>query len=494
VKKKKPMKKIKYLLIIPLIFMQSACNDWLELLPPEGLTREFYWQTKEEVEAVVMGAYSSFRNMDGHLFRLGELRADMISDGGNMGTNDRRIMNGNIHPNNSVTNWSSFYTVINYCNEIIEYAPVVKERDDTFTDYQLNGFLAEAYFLRALAYFYLVRIYKDVPLVLQSTSSDAADVYPLKTDGDEILDYITADLKKNRGFAPVEGYRTIPENKGRATRAAFDALLADIALWQFDYEAVITHVNRIISADNHLLLMSSRWFELFHPGNTAESIFELQFNDNLAQQNSLFDMTNRNANNYDPSQIAIQMFGKRHARELYRGEDASIKRYGDDEFIIWKYVGMAGDGMSVRPGFLEKSANFIIYRYADVLFMKAEALSQLGRFQEALAIINMIRNRADVSPLSLPDSETAYEDAILNERAHEFAYEGKRWFDLLRMGRRNNYARKNVLINILVSNVPSTQKRILSMKLNNPMGWYLPVFEKEIERNKNLVQNPYYSY
>jgi starch-binding outer membrane protein, SusD/RagB family len=487
------MKKIKYILILPLIFLQTACNDWLELLPPEGLTREFYWQNKEEVEAVVMGAYSTFRNMDGQLFRLGELRADLITDGGSMGANDRRIMNGNIHPDNSTTNWNRFYTVINYCNEVIEYSPAVKERDDTFTDFQFDGFLAEAHFLRALCYFYLVRVYKDVPLVLQSTNSDAAEVYLPKTDGDKILDHITADLKKYRGVAPDEGYRTIVENKGRATRAAYDALLADIALWQFDYESVIGHVNSIINADKHLLLMSSRWFELFSHGNTAESIFELQFNDNLDQRNNMFNMTHRFANNYDPSQIAIQMFAKRYAREIIRGEDTSIKRYGEDEFIIWKYVGMAGDGMSTRPAFLQNSANFIIYRYADVLLMKAEALSQLGRFQEALVIINMIRARADVPPLSLPDSESAYEDAILKERAHEFAYEGKRWFDLLRMGRRNNYARKNVLINILVSNVPSTQKRILSMKLNNPMGWYLPIFEGEIERNKSLVQNPYYS-
>jgi hypothetical protein len=82
----------------------------------------------------------------------------------------------------------------------------------------------------------------------------------------------------------------------------------------------------------------------------------------------------------------------------------------------------------------------------------------------------------------------------LQERALELSYEGKRWFDLLRMGRRNNYARKDKLIEIIVSNVPSTQKRILATKLTNPQGWYLPIYEKEIERNKNLVQNPYYNF
>jgi hypothetical protein len=126
--------------------------------------------------------------------------------------------------------------------------------------------------------------------------------------------------------------------------------------------------------------------------------------------------------------------------------------------------------------------------------MKAEALSQLSRFSEASDLLNEIRFRANVVPVGLPNSAIAFEDAILDERALELAFEGKRWFDLLRMGRRNNYARKEKLVELIIKNVPSTQKRILSAKLTNPLGWYLPIAKSEIERNKNLVQNPYYIY
>ena len=206
-------------------------------------------------------------------------------------------------------------------------------------------------------------------------------------------------------------------------------------------------------------------------------------------------MTQRNSYNYDPSPRTIEIFRRGGSFELYRGEDASIKKYGEDDFIIWKYVGRAPDGETVRSGSDQTSCNFIVYRLADVLLMKAEALSQLNRFNEAATIIREIRTRAgfDTHP-SIPSSAQAYEDAILEERGLELAFEGKRWFDLLRMGRRNDYARKSKLIEIIVANVPSTQKRILATKLTNPLGWYLPFHESELERNKSLVQNPYYDF
>ena len=239
---------------------------------------------------------------------------------------------------------------------------------------------------------------------------------------------------------------------------------------------------------------SGKWFEMFYPGNSLESIFEFQFDQSKNQNNSTYGMTNRFSYNYDPSQTALELFARQYARELVRGEDSSIKKYGESDFIIWKYVGSAPDGNTVRTGTDQYSANWIVYRLADVMLMKAEALSQLNRFPEALEIINTIRERADVAPLSLPNSASAYEDAIMDERALELAFEGKRWFDLLRMGRRNNFARKEKLIEVIVRNVPSTQKRILAVKLTNPLGWYMPIYDVELERNKNLVQNPYYNF
>ena len=486
--------KAKYFLTALLLLTQVSCNDWLELIPPSGLIRDEFWKVKEDVEAVLMSSYETFAGMDGSLFLHGELRADMLQRDFNQSSAEQDIMENNIYPDNYFCDWSTFYTIINYCNEVIANAPEVQELDDTFTDFQLQSFMAEAYFLRSLSYFYLVRIYKDVPLVLEPSETDDADFYLPKSPEEEVLNQIVSDLIANRDFAPSGGFSTIAENKGRASKAAFDALLANIELWRFNYQEVLNHVQKIEQADEYELMPGARWFELYYPGNSLESIFEFQFNGNLNQRNSMYDLTRRESYQYDPSQKAIQMFGFEYANEIVRGQDATITKYGDDDFVIWKYVGQAADGQTERSGSNQYSANWIVYRYADVLLMKAEALSQLQRFDEALFIINEIRDRAGLAPVALANTAVAFEDAILQERVLELAYEGKRWFDLLRLGRRNNFARKNKLIEVIVSNVPSTQKRILAAKLTNPLGWYLPIYENEIERNRNLEQNPYYDF
>jgi hypothetical protein len=487
-------KKIKYLMVVLMIFTQISCNDWLELIPPGGLIREEFWKTKADVDAVLMAAYSDFSSLDRNLFLYGELRGDMLIGGPNQPWGEQQIMENNIYPDNGFSNWQNFYKVINYCNEVIKNAPLVQKIDNTFTDYQMQGLMSEAYFLRSLAYFYLVRIYNQVPLILGPSETDDTDFYVVKVTEETVLNQIVADLEANRAFAPSESFVTIRENKGRASKASYDALLADIALWRFDYNNVIKYVNQIESTRKFVLMPSGRWFELFYPGNTLESILEFQFDGNLQQRNGTYDLTSRNSNQYKPSQKALEMLSYKFASELVRGEDAAIRKYSEDDFIIWKYVGQAPDGQSARSGADQYSCNWIVYRYADVLLMKAEALSQLGNYPQAYDIISTIRDRAGVGTISIANSPVAYEDAILNERALELSYEGKRWFDLLRMGRRNNYARKDKLIEIIVSNVPSTQKRILATKLTNPNGWYLPVFEGEIERNRSLVQNPYYNF
>jgi len=485
---------IRLILLLLVLTMQFSCKKFLDLLPPNGLVREDYWKTKEDVAGVLMGAYQSFASMDGRLFAYGEARGDMvIQSSGFTWSDDYKLMTSNIFPTNGFCSWEAFYKVINYCNEVIANAPEVRKIDNTFTDFQLKGYMSEAYYLRSLSYFYLVRIFKDVPLILTPSSNDGVDFYPPQTKGEDVLAAMMKDLNEYRPFA-TDGYKTLQEIKGRATKASIDALLADMALWNFDYTACIEYADRILTNTNFVLMPSSKWFEMYYPGNSLESIFEFQFSNSLNQLNGTYGLTNQNAYAYLPSQAAIEKFAFKYAQEPVRGERNSIAMVSIDNYMIWKFAGKAADGRTVRSSLEANSCNWIVYRLADIYLMKAEALSQLNRFDEASALLNIIRERASVPPLSIGNSAIAFEDAIMDERALEFAYEGKRWFDLLRMGRRNDYARKAKLVELIIKNVPSTSKRILSAKLTNPLGWYLPVSKDEIERNKNLVQNPFYIF
>jgi starch-binding outer membrane protein, SusD/RagB family len=473
--------------IFLLCLFLTSCQDWLELIPPDGLVLNEYWKSKEDVEAVLMGAYQKFAQMDERLFLYGELRADMIAEDVNTPSPERMIMQGNIYPDNSLCNWSDFYIVINYCNEVLKHAPEVFKLDASFSEYQLKGFEAEAFYLRSLSYFYLVRIFKDVPLILEPSESDDVEFFQPASTDTSILRVIKDDLKKAR-FVVTEYYGSQEENIGRATKGAILALLADICLWNFEYDECISYINELENLD-YLLLPAGKWFEIFYPGNSMEGIFEFQLDNKLDQPNSLYDYTYY-SRFYKASPNALDRLSPEESFESIRGA-GSLRTY---DAKIWKYCGGAPDGKTLRPSADIRSCNWIVYRYADILLMKAEALSQLGRYDEALQIINInIRNRALMNSINITNSPEAFEDAILDERAKELAFEGKRWFDLLRMGRRNNYSRKEKLIEIIIEKVPSTQKLVLASKLTDPLGWYLPIEEDELERNNNLEQNPYYA-
>ncbi|MCK4922645.1 MAG: RagB/SusD family nutrient uptake outer membrane protein [Bacteroidales bacterium] len=476
--------KIVLLILFPILF--TGCNDFLELVPPDGLVKDEYWQYKEDVEATLMGAYQQFANLDATLFLLGELRADFIVEDNNTVTDHRNIMIGNIFPNNKLCKWIDFYQIIHICNSILKYAPIIHESDPTFSLYQLRGFEAEALFLRSLSYFYLVRTFHDVPLVLEASESDDANFYLPVSPADTVLNQIKYDLLRARSGV-TEDYGSYAANKGRATMAAINSILADISLWSFEYEDCIAYVEAVEN-DGYYIVPGGQWFEIFYPGNSLESIFELQFDASLGQDNNIYDLTFFDKQ-FLVSEKALDLLAPQRSKEIIRG-DGSI-RVLDNK--IWKYAGAAADGKTLRPGDDSKSGNWIVYRMSDILLMKAEALSQLERYDEALSIINYIRDKRLMNPLSTSYSVEAFEDLIMQERSRELAFEGKRWFDLLRMGRRNDFQRKGKLIEIIIEKVPSTQKLLLATKLSNPWGWYLPVEANELERNFNLQQNPYYA-
>jgi hypothetical protein len=174
-----------------------------------------------------------------------------------------------------------------------------------------------------------------------------------------------------------------------------------------------------------------------------------------------------------------------------RGDGVSLRA---SDLAIWKYIGANGFGTSTRAPD-QSYAHWIFYRYADVLLMKAEAINQLNQPIEASRLVKTIRERAkafDFSQTMDSTSKTAMTEYILQERQREFAFEGKRWYDLLRNAKRNNYQDIIFLLNSARISVPSDRQQAAINKLRDKNSHYMPIFLYEMQTNKLLVQNPFY--
>jgi hypothetical protein len=495
-------KTILKLLMLVMLMPFLSCKKWLDLQPQDGLTGAEYWKTKEQVQAAVTGIYASLtgsatgqRNAAETFFLWGELRADMIASTLGTTTEQVDVINVNILPANSIASWRGIYETINYCNTVIDLAPGVLANDATFTQAALDKAVAEAKAIRALMYFYLVRTFDEVPLKIKSTSSDKDIVDIPKSPQADVLAQILKDLSEAETFA-VTDYGNRASNKGRITKATINAIQADVYLWMEKYTECVAACNKIINTNSFGLIGGTDanfWYQtLYVNGNSNESIFELQFDEQ--KLNPFYTIFNTTGRRFLASPIVMD--------EIYtvdftdplkfdiRADGAAVR---STDQLIWKYVGLSNTTTRAQT---ESYAHWIMYRYADVLLMKAEAQNQLGNGQEALDIINLIRTRARALIATAANPATndklAIADYILKERAREFAFEGKRWYDMLRNARRNNYQRLDILLDMVANTVPPNRQQSAIAKFKDKNCHYLPILTYELTTNKALVQNPFY--
>ena len=276
------------LMSIGILMILTSCEDFLDQKPTDGLVLEEYWKNKEEVLSTLGGAYQLFSELGYHFFIHGELRGDMLKPNGTItGTSERAMMSANIQTNQWFARWDNFYNAINICNHVIELAPGVE--DPTFTDYQKQQVVSEATFIRSVIYFYLVRIWQDVPYITDPTTTDEGEFFPGVTPGNEILNNIKADLLEIRNKMP--DHPTIEQNKSRATSGAVNALLADISLWNFEYEDCISYIEAVENSGQYFLLPATEWYQNYNPGFTLENIFELYYDQSNGQGNNFASRT-----------------------------------------------------------------------------------------------------------------------------------------------------------------------------------------------------------
>jgi len=494
----------KYAIFLTLIisFGFSGCNDWLYLEPEDGVIRQDFWQSKEDVNAAVIGIYcsllgnteSGYYGIPELMFSWGEIRADMVGLGSRIRPQYSYIKSGDILPDNTLFRWNAFYRTINNCNTVIEFSGDVLDRDPSFTEEELMEYQAEAYALRALSYLYLYRSFGDVPLILNATTSDGEDFTVEKSRKEVILNQIIDDLLFAFEYAAYT-YGDQNSDKGRITKYGIAAILAEAYLWKSDYNNAIKYCDIIIESGNFALVPRDQfWFTtLYVDGNSIESIFELQFSrDILNPYYSLYRDNRylRAAPGTMENMFPADPLADPDSADI-RGDGCSYK--SSDNFSFWKFIGINEDEARDRD---QSYAHFIVYRYAEVLMFKAEALNQLGHGDEAIALVNLIRYRAHAQRTTRFLGSTANIDNvdtyILEERAREFAFEGKRWYDVLRFARRDHYRRKDLIVNMIMQNAPPDKVTTMANKYRDTLYHYFPIHELELEANPNLKQNPFF--
>ena len=479
----------------------AGCKKWLELKPQDGIVREDFWKTKEQVQAGVTGIYASLLGnpngdiaMPEYLFIWGEARADMLIPGFRASADEIDIVNINTLPTNYFTNWRYFYQTINYCNTVIELAPAVLQTDNTFSKELLDQATAEARSLRALMYFYLVRSFSEVPLKLNATISDQRLVAIPKASQDTILNQIVKDLTTAEPSLPLS-YGNTNTDKGRVTRYTANAILADVYLWMDKYSESIAECDKIINSRRYALVPAFSFFsQVFATGNSAEGIFELQYD--AQKLNPFYAMHLASSRRWGAAaHLTESVYGIDAAntppREDIRGAGCA---YRASDLSIWKYIGINAASNTIRSAD-QSYAHWMFYRYADILLMKAEAMNQADKPLEASRIVKTIRERAGAVDFGIDmdsTSKIAMTDYILEERQREFAFEGKRWYDLLRNAKRNNYQRIDILMRSAAYSVAPDRQQSAFAKLRDRNSHYFPVYFYELQTNKLLVQNPFY--
>lgn len=471
---------VKGLFLCLLLGTLSGCKKFLDQVPENSLTRDEFFKTEADANSAIVGVYDALQTCVPQFLQWGEFRADLIVSVNALDPIYLQSFN-NTTP---ISNWANPYRLIGRANIVIEKVPEIPGLDRRFTVEESKEIVGEALFLRALTYFYLVRVFKEVPLVLEAPSSDAVDFLKPKVSADSILNQIEADLVIAEKDLPGDRGRNT-DTRGRATKAAVNALQADVYLWRAKYTEAAEAARKVIeNTALYNLVPSDNWFKIFSEKNSTESVFEVQFDYQLAEVNSLRGLSNSQLVNNTLHTLFLQEL------DLVRGLNRTYREAGSRQF--WKYTGLTIDNV-------ERAAddpNFIVYRLPDVMLMRAEALVHIGDAEkvEAAYLINQIRKRANIDSLDFLDSGTPLDifiSVILKERALELAMEGKRWFDLVRFATNEN--RPELLIDRVVPSRSVAERAQVRSRIIDPRSWYLPILRDELARNPNLVQNPYYN-
>ncbi len=447
------------LLLTAFLFLASGCEDFLQKDPQGELTQEAFPVSATDALLATNAVYVSIRNWSYH--SGGYPIMDIMSDDAHKGSNPNDQL-PTIGPYEAFTFtttqdgldrwWSSLYEGIKRANVVIEKVPSIS-MDAGLRD----RCVAEASFLRGLFYFDLVRAFGGVPLV---TTTTPATKIPRST-ANEIYDLIISDLELAVQNLPEKSAYG-PDDLGRATRGAAKSLLARVYLFRKDFVNAEKYALEVILSDEYELEAVYADANGKNGEHGVESVFEVGAmevdgagGNQYANTQGVRGSPNRGWGFNRPSLDLRTSFETGDPRL-----DATIIDLGEtiDGILI------LGDGTTPDQT-LDENSNVIevecynqkvwypgnttttqwghnrrLIRYADVLLMAAEALNENDNPDDALLYLNEVRRRARQGNIAiLPDitetGKSALRDIILEERRHELALEGLRFWDLVRTGK-----------------------------------------------------------
>ncbi len=485
-----------YIMSLVALLLMSCSDDFLDRQPLDTINTENYPTTAEELVTVVNGAYQPLQWPK--LYNLRMWSTDIMAGnsivgagGGSDGIETQDMANFVTNTDNAgvLDLWRGPWPGILMSNIVLDAAPQMDIDEDI-----RKRSMGEAHFLRAHYYFILARFFGDVPLITEPQSSDS-DLFPPRDPVAQVYELIISDLNAAAELLPPKSsYGS--ENKGRVSKGAAYGLLAKVHLTLGNYQEVVQYTTEVESLGYALNENYADNFSITNE-NSVESLFEVQYasnggydfwsNENQASWASPF-MGPRGANfvagGYgwnQPTEEFVNAYEEGDERK-----EATVLYEGGPEFDGKEYESrFSFTGYNTRKFLVPLSQvsaydnspmNFPILRFADVLLMKAEALNELGQTELAEDYLNMVRNRAgldDIENLSQADCR----NAVLHERRIELAFEGQRWFDLIRVN--DGEYGLNFLRSIGRNN--ASQKHLL-----------FPIPQIELDRNPNLVQNPGY--
>ncbi|HVW61255.1 MAG TPA: RagB/SusD family nutrient uptake outer membrane protein [Puia sp.] len=489
--------KYQFILFIFCLLSVAGCKKYLDKVPLDTINPDNFFRTKVDAINAVNAAYQPLQRPK--LYNLRMWTSDIFAGnsvvgagGGTDGIETVQEANFTTDPSNAgvLDLYRGPYPGILYCNLVIQHVPGMDI--DTVLK---NRIVGEAKFLRAHYYFILVQYFGDVPLITQpQTPSD--DLYPARTARSKVYDQIIADLQDAIGLLPSRADYS-GADVGRASKGAAVGMLAKVYLTLGRYGDVIPLCQQVTSLGYTL---NTNYADNFDPAhkNSSESLFEVQYSGattynffddlNQASWTSPF-MGPRNTTFVggaygwnQPTQEFVDSYEPGDARK-----DLTILYEGCPDFNGNVYSGsFSTTGYNVRKFLVPTSVSaqyntsaedFPVLRYADVLLMEAEALNETGKTEDARGPLNQVRERASLPDVQSGLSQAAFRDTVLHERRMELAFEGQRWFDMIRVG--SGQYGLDFLHSIGKTNV--TTKNLL-----------MPIPQVERDANPHLTQNPGY--